>query len=270
MTPILSVTAQKSFTISGGLKTKPTDEVNLNEASLAFNYTNANSKFEIENNFNYSHTNATYDIANTVLQENMNNFNEIKNTLSITNSINSRTAISVALTPSINFQKNIGIHSISILGGFEIHQNIGSNTVLNVGVERNSFLGSPKITPIVSFKQKVNDQINFSLGFPNSNLSYANNERNNFSITNSFNGTFYNLDNSIYTLSYTNAERLHMSQMTTALEYERNIDKNWFLNFKGGYDFNRKYEITQNNGETVHDFNIKNGTVFSFRITYKH
>ena len=31
--------------------------------------------------------------------------------------------------------------------------------------------------------------------------------------------------------------------MTSALEYERNMDSNWFVSLKGGYEFNKKYNV---------------------------
>lgn len=271
ITPLVSVTAQKTINVNGTIKTQPTEEVNLNEAAISIEYKNdEKAKFEIENKFEFAHTNSIYDIDNNSLQKNMGHFNEISNTFSIAHNIGSSTEFSATVTPTANFQENIGLNSISILGGLEIHQIIGSNSILNVGVVRSSFLGSPKIIPIVSFEQKINNHIDLTVGFPNSAISYRNNERNKFSLTNSFNGTYYNLDHTTYSSYYTNADRLRLSQMTTAVTYERNVDANWFLNFKGGYDFNRKYQITSDSGESVYDFNINNGAVFSIGITYKH
>ena len=57
--------------------------------------------------------------------------------------------------------------------------------------------------------------------------------------------------------------------MTTALEYERNVDKNWFLSFQGGYQFNKKYRLTDNRGTTKFNFDANDGTLFNIGIKYK-
>ena len=57
--------------------------------------------------------------------------------------------------------------------------------------------------------------------------------------------------------------------MTSAFEYERNVDKNWFLNFKAGYDFNKKYNLIDNDNHKVYDFNTGNGYVLGIGIKYK-
>jgi hypothetical protein len=66
-----------------------------------------------------------------------------------------------------------------------------------------------------------------------------------------------------------NAEKAVLSQMTSAFEYERNVTKNWFLNFKAGYDFNKKYNLLNNNDHKVYDYNTGNGYVLGVRIKYK-
>ena len=57
--------------------------------------------------------------------------------------------------------------------------------------------------------------------------------------------------------------------MTSAFEYERNVDKNWFLNFKAGYDFNKKYRLNDSEDQTVYNFNTGNGSIFGIGIKYK-
>ena len=58
--------------------------------------------------------------------------------------------------------------------------------------------------------------------------------------------------------------------MTSALEYERNMDTNWFVSLKGGYNFNKNYTLKNNNEVPTFDFNINNGYLFNIGIKYKH
>ena len=88
-----------------------------------------------------------------------------------------------------------------------------------------------------------------------------------FSLSNSFNGSFYNLDNSVDLSGI--ATKISTSQITTAIEYERNVTKNWFMNFKTGYDFDKKYNLLDENNHKVYDFNTGNGYILSIGIKYK-
>ena len=63
--------------------------------------------------------------------------------------------------------------------------------------------------------------------------------------------------------------KVTLSQITSAFEYERNVDKNWFLNFKAGYDLDKKYSITNHDDNKLYDFNTGNGYVLGIGIKYK-
>lgn len=121
--------------------------------------------------------------------------------------------------------------------------------------------------PLLSLNYIINNAGSLSIGFPDSRISYANNIRNKFSLSNSFNGNFYHLDSQNNLNN--NATKVSLSQMTTALEYERNVDKNWFLNFKAGYDFDKKYNLIDTDNHKVYDFNTGNGYVLGIGIKYK-
>ncbi|MBK0370282.1 DUF6268 family outer membrane beta-barrel protein [Flavobacterium agrisoli] len=267
--PLVSIQAQNGFTAQGNVLTAASEQVNWNQASIGIGFNFAKNKaVAFENSLSYTHANATYDNRYTNWQNNQNGFNEIKNTIEATLKFSAKTAVKANILPSLSFQEKIGIDNVSILGGLELHQIIGSNLVLMAGVSRSSFLGSPKMVPIGAVAYQVNEQINVKVGYPNSVISYSNNERNQFRLWNSFTGNFYNVDSEKY--AEENTQRLSISQISTALEYERNIDNNWIINLRGGYDSNRKYQLIQNNGTVVSDLNVGNGPCFSFGIKYKH
>lgn len=67
--------------------------------------------------------------------------------------------------------------------------------------------------------------------------------RNTFSITNDFNGYFYNM-NEKTTIQNTEIERVSWSQMTTGFQYKRKFNENFILELKGGYDFNKNFIST--------------------------
>lgn len=259
--------AQEKLSVDFNLKTEPTEEINFNEASANISIAKKiNDKYEITNTTTYTNLKIKYEAGAHEDFENLNQFNRIQSKFEVSHKISDAVKLSLALTPTANFQHSLGISDMSILGYFQFSKELTSGTAINIGFERSTIFGLPKFIPTVSFSGKIN-QIDILIGFPNSKISYSNNERNKFSLSNSFNGSFYNLDQSVDL--YSKATKISTSQMTTALEYERNMDKNWFINFKAGYDFDKKYNLLDENNHKLYDFNTGNGYILSFGIKYK-
>lgn len=263
----LNMKAQEKFSVNAKLKTEPTDKINFNETGIDVSFNAAiNSKNQIKNTAEYSNLKVNYDEGVFKAFENPDEFNLIKNKFEFTHEI-SNTKLNLALTPTANFQRNLDFSDVTLLGSFEINQKLNSKTNIGFGVTRSTVFGYPQFLPTLFLQYKVNDKSAVLIGFPDSKISYSNNIRNAFSLTNSFNGNFYNLDRSFTEMN--NGTKISTSQMTTALEYERNVDKNWFINFKAGYDFNKKYNILDSDNHTVYDFNTGNGYILGIGIKYK-
>jgi hypothetical protein len=211
--------------------------------------------------------NVNYDLGSSESFENPDRFNQLQNQFEFSQNVLKKTELKFTITPTANFQQNFGISDMTILGSFEVYQKLNSKTDLNVGIARTTVFGYPKFIPVLSLNYRINDKSNMLIGFPDSKLEYSNNIRNKFSLTNSFNGNFYNLDSQINLNK--EAAKVNLSQMTSAFEYERNVDKNWFLNFKAGYDFNKKYTLIDNDNRTVYDFKSGNGYILGIGIKYK-
>lgn len=262
-----SMKAQEKLSVDFNLKNEPTEEINFNEANA--NVTVAKKitdKNEIKNTTTYTNLKIKYEAGDYEDFENLNQFNQIQNKFEVLHTISDAAKLSLALTPTVNFQQNLDMSDLSILGEFQFSHKLTSGTAINIGIERSTVFGLPKFIPTVSFFGKIN-QMNILLGFPDSKISYSNNERNKFSLVNSFNGSYYNLNQSPDL--YNNATKISISQITTAFEYERNMDKNWFINFKAGYDFNKKYNLLDENNHKLYDFNTGNGYILSTGIKYK-
>ncbi|TPG35469.1 DUF6268 family outer membrane beta-barrel protein [Flavobacterium pectinovorum] len=263
-----SMNAQENLSVNMNLKTEPTDKINFNESSIGITFSKKlNAKNQITNTLEYSGLKVNYELLSFKNTENLNQFNKIENTFEIKHDISNATKLELAITPSVNFQQNLDASDFSLFGSFDISQQLNSKTTIKIGVARSAIFGYPKFIPTLSVNYQMNDHSNMLLGFPDSNISYSNNIRNKFSLTNSFNGTFYHLDtpNSFYE----NATKASLSQMTSAFEYERNVTKNWFLNFKAGYDFNKKYNLQDTDNHRLYDFNTGNGYILGIGIKYK-
>ncbi|KRD08081.1 hypothetical protein ASE21_15390 [Flavobacterium sp. Root901] len=264
----LNVKAQENFSVNVNLKTEPTDNINFTETNIGMLFNKKiNSKSQITNTLEYSNLNLNYDLDKYVSFQNIERLQKIQDKLEFSQEITNSTRLNFEVIPTFNFQQNVSFSDFTLLGSFEIFQRLNSKTSLSVGAARTTIFGNAKFLPTASINYKLNDKTDLKIGFPDSRFSYSNNIRNKFIINNSFNGSFYNLN--IQNYEDKNASKAVLSQMTTSFEYERNVDKNWFLNFKAGYDFDKKYKLTDDKNNTVHDFNISSGYILGIGIKYK-
>jgi hypothetical protein len=260
--------AQENFSGAINVKTEPTAKIDFNEtnAVLAF-HKKISTANTVTNTLAYTNLKVNYDFGGFKTLENPDQFNRLQNKFEITQEFSNTTKLNVAVIPTLNFQQNLDASDFSVLGNFEIGHQLNSKTSITIGAARTPAFGYPKFIPTLSLHYKANDKSDLVIGFPDSKLSYSNNIRNTFSLTNSFNGSFYNLDHSPALAE--NASKVSMSQITSAFEYERNVDKNWFINLKAGYDFNKKYNLIDNDNHNVYDFNTGNGYIVGIGIKYK-
>ncbi len=260
--------AQETFSANVNLKTEPTDKIDFNESSVSVLFSKKiNSKNQLTNTTGYSKLNINYELGEFPSYENLDQFNQFQNKTDYSFQASDKTKLKFSVTPMFSFQENLDISDFTLLGSFEVNQQLNSKTNITVGAARSTIFGTPKFIPLLAINYIMSEKSKISVGFPDSKISYSNNIRNNFSLTNSFNGSFYNLDqksNSNY-----DASKMSLSQMTSAFEYERNVDSNWFLNFKAGYDFNKKYKLTDSEDRTVYNFNTGNSYIFGIGIKYK-
>ncbi|MBO9586881.1 MAG: hypothetical protein J7574_22180 [Flavobacterium sp.] len=263
----LGLKAQENFSASANFKTEPTDKINFGETNMSLSYAKKlGSKGKITNTLEYSNLKVNYELNPYNIYADQDNFNQVQNKFEYSSEMAEKTKWRLSIAPTANFQSKLDFSDVTVLGTLEISQQLSPKVNVTVGAGRTSIFGAPKFTPIVSFDYKMNEKTDFKIGFPNSKISYSNNVRNKFSLTNSFNGNFYHLDEKD---TGNNAEKAVLSQMTSALEYERNVTGNWFLHFKAGYDFNKKYNLLDSNDHKIYDYNSGNGYVLGIGIKYK-
>ncbi|KFF06796.1 DUF6268 family outer membrane beta-barrel protein [Flavobacterium reichenbachii] len=263
-----SIKAQEKLYASVNVKTESTEKINFNETNINVSFNKKiNSKITISNQLEYANLKVNYDSGSFKNFENLDQWNEIQNTLGFLYDVSNKTKIKFYVTPTANFERTLDMSDLTVLGGFEINQQLIPSTTIIIGAARTTAFGYPKYRPVLSLNYKINNSSNMLIGYPDSKISYSNNIRNQFVLSNSFNGNFYHLDSTNELNN--NASKAVLSQMTTAVEYERNVDKNWFLNFKAGYDFDKKYNLIDTNNHTVYDFNTGKGYILGIGIKYK-
>ncbi|MFV5698325.1 DUF6268 family outer membrane beta-barrel protein [Flavobacterium sp. ZT3R17] len=271
MIPILNASAQSGYSLELNVKTQPTEKITVNETGIGLTFfKNIDSKNKITNTVKYKNIGINYSLENYDLQNSLNQFTSFENDFEFSHQLTGKTKLNLEINPTVSFERNPGISDVSILGGLEVNHSFNSRNTISIGIKRMAPFGKPEILPTFSFYHQINKNAFVNIGFPNSTISYSNSNRNTFNVTNSFDGNFYNLDRPRVLDDLNTATRFSFSQMTSALEYERNMDSNWFVNLKGGYQFNKKYNLTNNSGESKFDFNNTDGYIFNIGIKYKH
>ncbi|MEN9908997.1 MAG: hypothetical protein RLZZ540_2146 [Bacteroidota bacterium] len=270
MISILKISAQSGYSLELNLKTIPTKEITKNETGIGFSFDeNLDSKNKITNSLSYKNTSLNYNLRNYYSENNNNKYNRIENNFGLVHQINNKMDWDFEFKTVATFEKSVGFSDVTILGGTGMKYAFNENNNIHLGVKRMTVFGKAEVLPTLSFYSKLNSNTAIEIGFPNSSISYSNNERNAFRLTNTFSGEYYNLDQEKAINTNLSATKMSFSQMTIALEYERNIDRNWFMSFQGGYDFNKKYTLTNDRGTTQFNFNANDGYLFNIGIKYK-
>lgn len=265
---VCHLNAQNNFSLDFSINSQPTESIKINETGIGIDYAKTfESKFRMENELQFNFKNSSYSIDD--LSNVVRHYSEVGNKFRVGYFKSDKTSLNLELEPYIASENNLKFSDIDFLGELNVGFVLGSNKKLTIGASRNNYFGKTMVLPVFSYYYQYNKEVNVKLGFPESKLSYSNNVRNLFSLRNAFNGSLYNLENSSGSLA-SNSVKSSFSQLTTSLEYERNMDSDWYVNFKVGYDFNRKHLFLDNHYNTTYDFGIKDGCQFGLTIKYKH
>jgi hypothetical protein len=260
--------SQENSFVKFNYQTQPTKDIDINQFGLTMGFDLLkNDKSSFLNSISYGNTKFKYEDA-IPFSEKLEQFNTVEYHLRYNYRISELWEIEAKINPSANFETNFGISDVSLFGSLGITRKISSNTKLAVGVFRDKVFGKPQILPSLLFLHQFKNNIELGLGFPKSKISYSNNERNLFSIQNNFDGYFYNIDQKIQVIN-SEANRISFAQMSTTFQFDRKFDDNFTLTLKGGYDFNRKYKLSDSEANSKYDFEISNSPTLNFGIKYQ-
>ncbi|WP_366186594.1 DUF6268 family outer membrane beta-barrel protein [Flavobacterium ovatum] len=264
------ISAQQTYDIDANTNTQSTSIFNKNENKIKVSAkTLINPKTALINSVELLNISIDYKMTNYNYAEQLNSFNRIAYNIGIEHEFSSKTKLNFNFNPAAGFQKDFGASDIILLGGLEIEYHFNPKNFLKLGIQRNTIFGKTQILPTITFHHQVNQKLSIDAGFPSTSFSYSNNARNQFIYTTSFSGSSYNIDQSPFSNKLTTLSKVEFSNLNTQLEYERNVDSNWYLNLKGGYDFNKKFIAIDQKNNLLNDLNNSKGYILSFGIKYK-
>lgn len=273
--PLFSVYAQNGYTFEFNTKTEPIDNGSIKQTEIGMQFfKDINIANKLTNTLKYKSTTITDEIETYLLADYDSNysnthFNSLGNAFEFSHQFSKKTKLNLSFEPTVNFQNTISIADVTLLGGAEISQVLNKNSSIDLGIKRITVFGKPQILPTFAFNHQFSEKTFLKLGFPNAALSYSSSIRDKFSLTNDFSGSTYNLNPTIIADDKSIITKVGFSQMETTLQYERNIDTSWFINFKGGYSTNKEFKFSDENKTTEINQTLKNGSVFSISIKYK-
>lgn len=272
--PLCSVHAQNGHILEFNTKTEPIDNGSIKQTEIGMQFfKDISTTNALKNTFKYKSTTITDEVENYLLENYNSNysnthFNNFTNAFEFSHQFSEKTKLNLSFEPTVNFQNTISISDVTLLGGIEISQVLSQNNSIDLGIKRMTVFGKPQILPTISLNHQFNKDVYLKLGFPNSSLSYSSSIRDSFSLKNDFSGSNYNLSPSIITADK-KITKAGFSQMETTLQYERNIDTSWFVNFKGGYSTSKEFRFSDENETAEINQALKNGGIFSISIKYK-
>ncbi len=251
------------------LKTQHSENISINQTELNFGFRiMKDKKNQLNSKFGYTNSSISYSDTEYGNDDYLDQFNSLNYALEYNYVFSDKNSFTIIANPVANFETKIHASDISLFGGIEFTNKLAENAQIAIGVQRNTIFGKPEILPTFHFKYSFKNKMELDLGFPSAKISYSNNERNTFSITNDFNGYFYNTNEKI-TIQNTKIERVSWSQMTTGFQYKRKFDENFTLELKGGYDFNKKIHLNDSDDNIRYDLNINDGYTFKLGIKYQ-
>lgn len=265
---VCNLKAQNKYSFDLEINKQPVEKNTINEVNFGVDYSKTlDSKIRLINDFEYNSkkvNDSNYDLSGS-----FSSYNKMSNAFVVSFLKGENSNFNIAIEPFIASENQLKISDLDWLGELSMDFVLSSKTKMKFGLNRNTIFGKPLILPVFAYDYQYSNELNFKIGFPETAIQYANNARNTFSIKNVFNGQMYHLDDASKTV-YLNSTTSSFSQLSTSLEYERNMDSNWFVNFKMGYDFNKKYLLQDSNYNTTFDFEIKDACNFGVTIKYKH
>lgn len=273
--PLFSVYAQNGYTFEFNTKTEPIDNGSVKQTEIGMQFfKDISTANKLTNTFKYKSTTITDEIETYLLADYNSNysnthFNSFSNAFEFSHPFSKNTKLNVTFEPTVNFQNTISIADVTILGGIEINQAVNKNSSIDLGIKRMTVFGKPQILPTLAINHQFSEKTYLKLGFPNSELSYSSSIRDKFRLSNDFSGSIYNLNPSITVDDKSIITKVGFSQMETTLQYERNIDTSWFVNFRGGYSGNKEFKFSDENKTAEINKPLKNGSIFSISIKYK-
>ena len=247
---------------------KESNSFGFNNSSVEINVPTKLKKGLFINSLSYSKYKINYTSTESINTDYLESFNSIEYSLKYLNILNSNWSYSVEISPTIssNFESKILFKDVILNGElvFKRKLKVGS---FQIGLLKNSNVGFKNLVPVISYSSSINDNINYTLGFPQSKVQYKLNSTNSLNLYIKPKGFYANLSDAIMLNSFEEAEKALFQSVITGLNYIHKIDDSWKISLDAGYQLKADYKLLNNN-RSVYEFNSKNKLYMGLNLKF--
>lgn len=247
---------------------KESNSFGFNNSSVEINVPTKLKKGLFINSLSYSKYKINYTSTESINTDYLESFNSIEYSLKYLNILNSNWSYSVEISPTIssNFESKILFKDVILNGElvFKRKLKVGS---FQIGLLKNSNVGFKNLVPVISYSSSINDNINYTLGFPQSKVQYKLNSTNSLNLYIKPKGFYANLSDAIMLNSFEEAEKALFQSVITGLNYIHKIDDYWKISLNAGYQLKADYKLLNNN-RSVYEFNSKNKLYMGLNLKF--
>ncbi|WP_298363789.1 DUF6268 family outer membrane beta-barrel protein [uncultured Lutibacter sp.] len=247
---------------------KESNSFGFNNSSVEINVPTKLKKGLFINSLSYSKYKINYTSTESINTDYLESFNSIEYSLKYLNILNSNWSYSVEISPTVssNFESKILFKDVILNGElvFKRKLKVGS---FQIGLLKNSNVGFKNLVPVISYSSSINDNINYTLGFPQSKVQYKLNSTNSLNLYIKPKGFYANLSDAIMLNSFEEAEKALFQSVITGLNYIHKIDDYWKISLDAGYQLKADYKLLNNN-RSVYEFNSKNKLYMGLNLKF--
>lgn len=183
-------------------------------------------------------------------------------------------SFNISMSPilSSNFINEITNEDLIYNGRITVSKEWYTNENFNsftLGLGRGQVFGEPQFFPIISFKKEIGEKFNYSLGFPESGIRYAANERNLIHLRGTLSGIYTNNSTTIiYNGDQMEHTKFKFNGLDIGIEYIYRLQPNISTITRIGFLTNNSLELQDSNQNVVYNFQPNESAYFTMGIMY--
>ena len=141
----------------------------------------------------------------------------------------------------------------------------------SIGVARNTLFGEPTITPFLSYTKKINEQFHYQLGFPQTLMGFAFDQRHKLTASALLQGNSYHItgSDSFPELGAISRTRLNFTAYNLSLTHTYRIQPHITTVTQLGMLVGNTLEVENTGGDSLYQFNTNQSLYFSMGLQYK-
>lgn len=208
----------------------------------------------------YGLSNFNYD-EHINLPKDLNSFHSFTLQLGVFQTLKKNWDLSAMFMPTLNtnFKHSIVVDDILWTGGIFVSKYFEKKypSTLTFGVGNFPYGGRPAILPFVSYEIEIKKFV-FNFGFPDTEITYYNNERSSINASLLFAGNSFYFGQEDGNLLAGQSDKIDFSSIIAGVGYDYLISENFGIYLRAGYEFSRTYQLLSPENETVISFDLGN------------